>query len=158
MSQELPTERARGREQVCIVGSDGPTLPAAHLRALLSSPADVALGPCEDGGYYAIACRRTHAAMFQGVRWSSAEALSQTEQAARACGLSVERGPGWYDVDRPADLPRLRQDVNLPARVRRWFMQSSRDTRTSRFPEASAPAAGNTPCRPPPPVHPLPRS
>jgi len=144
MLHALSTALARGREQACIVGSDAPTLPAAHLRALLSSPADVALGPCEDGGYYAIVCRRTHAAMFQGVRWSSAEALSQTEQAARACGLSVERGPGWYDVDRPEDLPRLLRDGDLPARVRRWFMQSSDDIRTSRCPEASAPAVGNT--------------
>jgi len=158
MLHALSTALARGREQVCIVGSDAPTLPAAHLRALLSSPADVALGPCEDGGYYAIACRRTNAAMFQGVRWSSAEALSQTEQAARACGLSVERGPGWYDVDRPEDLPRLLQDGDLPARVRRWFMQSSGDTRTSRCPEASAPAEGNMPRRRPARVGPPRRS
>jgi len=41
MLHALSTALARGREQVCIVGSDAPTLPAAHLRALLSSPADV---------------------------------------------------------------------------------------------------------------------
>ena len=158
MLHALSTALARGREQVCIVGSDAPTLPAAHLRALLSSPADVALGPCEDGGYYAIACRRTNAAMFQGVRWSSADALSQTEQAARACGLSVERGPGWYDVDRPEDLPRLLHDGDLPPRVRRWFIQSSGDTRTSRCPEASAPAEGNMPRRRPARVGPPRRS
>ena len=52
----------------CIVGSDAPTLPASHIEALLASEADVALGPCDDGGYYAISCRRTHPEMFQG--WS----------------------------------------------------------------------------------------
>src|SRR6266704_4335925 len=114
MLHALSTALARGREQVCIVGSDAPSLPAAHLRALLASPADVALGPCEDGGYYAIACRRTHAEMFRGVEWSSPRALEQTEESARRCGLSVERGPGWYDVDRPEDLRRLRIDGNLP--------------------------------------------
>ena len=30
----------------------------------------VALGPAEDGGYYAICCRRTHPAMFAGVAWA----------------------------------------------------------------------------------------
>ena len=158
MLHALSTALARGREQVCIVGSDAPTLPAAHLRALLASPADVALGPCEDGGYYAIACRRTHAAMFYGVQWSSAGALWQTEGAARACGVTVERGPSWYDVDRPEDLSRLQQDANLPARVRRWFMQSSDDTHTRRCPEASAPAGGNTRQRRPARVGPLRRS
>src|SRR5437016_10306426 len=121
MLHALSTALARGREQVCIVGSDAPTLPAAHLRALLSSPADVALGPCEDGGYYAIACRRTHAAMFQGVTWSSTGTLAQTEKAARRCGLTVERGPGWYDVDRPEDLLRLEGEHGLGTHTRLWF-------------------------------------
>ncbi len=112
------TER---RERVCIVGSDAPTLPSDHLHMLLASPADVALGPCDDGGYYAISCRRTHAEMFRGVAWSSAVTLAQTEQSARRCGLSVERGPSWYDVDLPQDLMRLRRDGNLPPHTAHWF-------------------------------------
>ena len=105
----------------CIVGSDAPTLPVSHLEALIESSADVALGPCEDGGYYAISCRRTHPEMFRGVEWSSARALEQTEESARRCGLSVQRGPGWYDVDRPEDLRRLRDEGNLGKHTRRWF-------------------------------------
>jgi rSAM/selenodomain-associated transferase 1 len=105
----------------CIVGSDAPTLPVSHIQALLASSAEVALGPCEDGGYYAISCRRTHREMFDGVEWSSARALEQTEGAARACGLSVDRGAGWYDVDRPEDLRRLRDEGNLPEHTRVWF-------------------------------------
>jgi glycosyltransferase A (GT-A) superfamily protein (DUF2064 family) len=81
----------------------------------------VALGPCEDGGYYAISCRRTHPEMFRGVEWSSARALEQTEEAARRCGLSVERGLGWYDVDRIEDLRRLREEDHLPEHTRLWF-------------------------------------
>ena len=105
----------------CIVGSDAPTLPVSHIEALLASSADVALGPCEDGGYYAISCRRAHAQMFRGVEWSSARALQQTEESARRCGLTVERGPNWYDVDRPEDLRRLRVEGNLPKHTSRWF-------------------------------------
>jgi rSAM/selenodomain-associated transferase 1 len=112
---------ALGARWACIVGSDAPTLPVSHIEALLASPADVALGPCEDGGYYAISCRRTHPEMFHGVEWSSERALEQTEESARACGLSVERGPGWYDVDRPEDLRRLRDEGNLPKHTREWF-------------------------------------
>lgn len=121
MLHALSTALTLGREQVCIVGSDAPTLPAAHLLALLASRADVALGPCEDGGYYAIACRRAQAEIFNGVQWSSARVLAQTEDAARRCGLSVERGPGWYDVDVPEDLLRLRADESLPVHTRAWF-------------------------------------
>jgi hypothetical protein len=112
---------ALGGKWACIVGSDAPTLPVSHIEALIESSADVALGPCEDGGYYAISCRRTHPEMFRDVEWSSERALEQTEESARRCGLSVERGPGWYDVDRPEDLRRLRIEANLPQHTRRWF-------------------------------------
>jgi rSAM/selenodomain-associated transferase 1 len=130
MLHALSPALAEGRERVCVVGSDAPTLPAEHLRSLFSSRADVALGPCEDGGYYAICCRRTHASMFRGVEWSSELTLAQTEASARACGLTVELGPAWYDVDRPEDLLRLQQDANLPTRVSNWFARCSGSVRS----------------------------
>jgi uncharacterized protein len=103
-----------GRPQAMILGSDSPTLPQGHIQRLLHSAADVALGPCEDGGYYAIACRRVHSEIFAGVEWSTPHVLEQTERAARLAGLSVERGDLWYDVDGPEDLARLMQEPALP--------------------------------------------
>jgi rSAM/selenodomain-associated transferase 1 len=115
-----------GRPQAMILGSDSPTLPRGHIQRLLDSAADIALGPCEDGGYYAIACRRVHPEMFAGVEWSTPHVLEQTERAVRATGLSVERGDLWYDVDGPEDLARLMQDPALPPCTRRavWHSQS----------------------------------
>jgi uncharacterized protein len=98
---------AAGRPKALILGSDSPGLPAAHIRALLASSADVSLGPVDDGGFYAIACARTAPAMFEGVRWSTEATLSDTVRALVDCGLSVELGPAWFDVDRPEDLTRL---------------------------------------------------
>jgi rSAM/selenodomain-associated transferase 1 len=98
---------AAGRPRVVILGSDSPGLPAAHVRTLLASPADVCLGPVEDGGFYAIACSRTAPAMFAGVRWSTSATLSDTLGALAGCGLSVQLGPSWFDIDRPEDLTRL---------------------------------------------------
>ena len=98
---------AEGRPKALILGSDSPGLPAAHIRALLASPADVSLGPVDDGGFYGIACGRIAPAMFEGVRWSTGATLSDTVEALKGCGLSVELGPAWFDVDRPEDLRRL---------------------------------------------------
>jgi glycosyltransferase A (GT-A) superfamily protein (DUF2064 family) len=107
-----------------VLGSDSPTLPRGHIQRLLDSKADVALGPCEDGGYYAIACRRVHAEMFTDVEWSTSHVLEQTERAVRASGLSVERGDLWYDVDGPEDLARLIKDPALPPCTRQaWHSQ-----------------------------------
>jgi len=110
-----------GRPQAMIVGSDAPTLPASHVGRLLASPADVAIGPSEDGGYYAIACRRTHPEMFQGVRWSEPQALADTVRAAGSCGLSVELGLPWFDVDSPDDLDRLAGCSGLRRHAREWL-------------------------------------
>lgn len=98
---------AAGHPRVMIVGSDTPELQAEDLHELLSLDADVTLGPTEDGGYYAIACRRTHARMFDGVRWSSEHALADSMRASEACGLTTAMGAHRWDVDRAEDLIRL---------------------------------------------------
>jgi len=112
---------ADGRPRAMVVGSDAPTLPASHLRGLLSSTADVALGPTSDGGYYAIACRKTHPRMFDGVAWSGPEALAGTQQAVGACGMTVDVGLEWFDVDEPADLDRLLAAPDLPRHTASWY-------------------------------------
>src|SRR6266851_358155 len=98
-----------GRPLALIVGSDSPTLPAEYLQHLALSNADVALGPAKDGGFYAIACRKTHPEMFAGVTWSSANTRAQTKEAVGRCGLAVEEGREWFDVDEPEDLDLLVQ-------------------------------------------------
>jgi rSAM/selenodomain-associated transferase 1 len=100
-------QSARPDAPVLVLGSDAPTLPYAHLTSLLDTGCEIALGPAEDGGYYAIAARRTHPGMFQGVRWSTPSAFADTRAACQHCGLTVGTGPLWWDVDEPADLDRL---------------------------------------------------
>ncbi|MEZ5402131.1 MAG: TIGR04282 family arsenosugar biosynthesis glycosyltransferase [Bryobacteraceae bacterium] len=94
---------------VMIVGSDAPTLPPGHLAELLGAldAHDIALGPADDGGYYAIAARRTHPLMFEGVAWSTADTLDRTVASCRRAGLTVAIGSWWFDVDTPEDLKRL---------------------------------------------------
>jgi len=112
-----------GYSRAMIVGSDAPTLPAAHLERLLAAGADVALGPADDGGYYAISCRRTHPGMFDGVEWSGPKALKDTIRAARACELTVELGEPWFDVDTPEDLARLARSPELPSHTEAWLLR-----------------------------------
>lgn len=92
-----------------IVGADAPELPAEYLREILASESDVTLGPTEDGGYYAIACRvPPPEAIFDGVRWSTPHALDDTVRAVQACGLTVSLGRRCWDIDEPRDLARWR--------------------------------------------------
>lgn len=107
-----------GADRVLIAGSDHPTLPSSHLergfRAL--SDVDLVLGPTEDGGYYAVGMRRDARRMVEGlfddVPWSTADVREATLRRARDRDLGVAELPGWYDVDEPGDLARLRRDVD----------------------------------------------
>ena len=106
-----------GHSRVVILGSDSPTLPSGHIRFLLTSDANVVLGPTVDGGYYGIACRKVMPPMFQGVRWSTANALRDTIVSIGRCGLSYAIGPEWFDIDRPEDLRRWHNDKRLMRRA-----------------------------------------
>ncbi|MFN7934996.1 MAG: TIGR04282 family arsenosugar biosynthesis glycosyltransferase [Bryobacteraceae bacterium] len=109
----LQSGLAEGHPRVAVVGGDIPDFPTGYMERLLSADADVALGPTLDGGYYAIACRRVSASMFDRVRWSSAHALADTIAACTCAGLTIFTGAPWHDVDRPEDLDLLPPHLRL---------------------------------------------
>ena len=113
----------RGHSRVLLLGSDSPTLPLEYIKEGFRSldQNDAVLGPAEDGGYYAVGCRRTDPRMFSGVTWSSPETCSQTERALEAAGFKVGLLPIWYDIDTRAELARLAEEPALPSRTREWF-------------------------------------
>ena len=125
MLHALETSLGEGRPRAMILGADIPALPPGRIERLLAAPSDVALGPTADGGYYAIACRRTQAGMFDGVAWSTDGALAQTVAACERCGLSVELGEPWFDVDHPADVERLARLSDIPAHTRAWLVRNA---------------------------------
>jgi rSAM/selenodomain-associated transferase 1 len=114
---------ALGHGPVVVVGSDSPTLPASFVERAVNSLAagesDVALGPTEDGGYYLVGLRRPSAALFRGVAWSTPLAYRQTADNAARAGLRRLELPRWYDVDTPADLLRLRDEISADEGSRR---------------------------------------
>lgn len=104
-----------GGGPVIIVGADSPTLPPAFVAravgALSASESDVALGPTDDGGYYLVGLRRSPGGLFRNVAWSTPLAYRQTADNAARAGLRTLELPRWYDVDTPADLLRLRDEL-----------------------------------------------
>lgn len=106
-----------------VVGADSPTLPRdfliTALEALAGGRADVALGPTEDGGYYAVGVRAPAVGLFDSVEWSTPRAYAQTARNAARAGLRLLELPRWYDVDTPADLLRLRAELSADEDARR---------------------------------------
>lgn len=105
---------AHGFRRVAIMNSDGPTLPLAYLAAAfdaLAGPADVVLGPSDDGGYYLIGLKRPAPRLLREVRMSTPTVLAETLALARELGLRVELLPPWYDVDDAESLARLQAEL-----------------------------------------------
>lgn len=112
----LPGQAQRsGYGAVAMISSDSPTLPpaiAADCFARLREPGvDVALGPCEDGGYYLIGLKSPQPALFTGITWSTGSVTGETMAAARQAGLQVMTLPTWYDADTVEDLGRMWLDL-----------------------------------------------
>jgi uncharacterized protein len=110
MEHALRGALEEGRPRASIVGGDAPTVPLEYVEALLRSPAEISLGPAEDGGYWGVSAGKVAEGMFAGVDWSTPRAFEQTVQACRRSGLSVEVGPRWRDVDTAEDLEWLQRE------------------------------------------------
>ncbi len=109
---------AHGYGAACLVNSDSPTLPTMFLQQaaeVLARPGDrMVLGGADDGGYYMIGLKAAHAALFRDITWSTDQVAAQTLARAAALGLEVVTLPTWFDVDDPASLSRLVNDLTTP--------------------------------------------
>jgi len=105
-------EGLREHERVVLIGSDLPTLPFALVVGAFDAlaRASLALGPAQDGGYYAIGAAHAARPRFDGVRWSTSSTLRDT--VAANAGARVAILPPWYDVDAPDDLEVLRAHLS----------------------------------------------
>lgn len=114
MRQSFDRVFARGYRQVCLVGTDVPSLPLTHYRDAFAALTrqDLVLGPAEDGGYYLIGMTAPHPALFENIPWSTDQVLALTQQNAAAEGLKTALLPPWNDVDTLDDLQGLIDDCS----------------------------------------------
>jgi rSAM/selenodomain-associated transferase 1 len=106
---------ACGFGSVCLMDSDSPTVPREALAqavAELARDGDrIVLGASADGGYYLIGLKQAHAAVFEGIAWSTGTVYEETCARARRAGIEVAELPLWYDVDDAATLEMLKAEL-----------------------------------------------
>ncbi len=125
-----------GYERVVVIGADHPTLPTEFVRLAfeeLAEPMRVVLGPSEDGGYYLIGMNEVYPSLFGGMTYSHGAVFAETLARAQAVA-AVSVLPPWYDVDTPAALRRLSDELGRsegPPQRTRELMASLRDTHPS---------------------------
>ena len=99
---------SQGAGMVLIRNSDSPDLPGSlvmeAMEVLGSGRAQVALGPCPDGGYYLVGLRSPQPQLFQDIAWSGPTVLADTLAQAARLGLTVHLLPPWPDIDTFEDV------------------------------------------------------
>jgi len=98
---------------VVFFGVDSPDIPAETLASLWDNlaPADAAIGPVDDGGYWCLAAKRLPPPLLADIDWGTPAVYHQTHQAAKNAGLNLLDLAPWHDVDDPADLLALQYRI-----------------------------------------------
>jgi hypothetical protein len=113
---------SHGYSPFVILGADSPTLPPAliheALNVLAAREADISLGPTEDGGYYLVGMRGPAPGLFENIDWSTPSAYKQTAENAAKLILRLHPLPCWYDIDTPADITHLRDEMRSSEEAR----------------------------------------
>jgi rSAM/selenodomain-associated transferase 1 len=110
MGRAIGAEVTRG--PVVVLAADVPTLPRPIVHQALDAlmEQDVVVGPAEDGGLYLLGARVPIPELLAAMPWSTAAVESTL--VGRLWGWPHTILPRWYDVDEPADLERLRAELD----------------------------------------------
>jgi hypothetical protein len=95
-----------------VIGTDCPALTPDHLHEAaqaLREGSDAVVIPADDGGYVLIGSRRPQPGLFAGMTWSTDTVMVETRRRLARHGLTWRELARLWDVDRPADLARLRE-------------------------------------------------
>ncbi len=97
-------------EKVVIVGGDAISISAEMIEAVFQAldHSDVSLVPAQDGGYIAIAVKKTHPEMFQNIEWGTEQVLTQQLACFEAIDWHCWMSEHLWDLDELEDLQRVK--------------------------------------------------
>jgi rSAM/selenodomain-associated transferase 1 len=96
-----------------VIGTDCAALSPVHLQdaaRALRDGSDVVVIPAEDGGYVLIGMRKPQSQLFHSMPWGTDLVIAETRKRITEMTLRSFELPALWDIDRPDDLNRLRDD------------------------------------------------
>jgi glycosyltransferase A (GT-A) superfamily protein (DUF2064 family) len=100
-----------GHKNIALIGGDLPPVPLGFFDQtyafLQSLKKRVVLGPSRDGGYYLVGCNQLTPEIFQAMRWSHSEVLTETQNKLASLKVDYHLLPLWFDIDTADDLRHL---------------------------------------------------
>lgn len=99
------TQQFHNFDKVCIIGSDCIELSQEIIEDAYKKldENDVVIGPANDGGYYLIGMNKIHESLFDDMKWSTDQVLSDTVVRIKEQGLSYSLLPTLTDIDTEED-------------------------------------------------------
>lgn len=104
-----------GYARAAVVGTDHPTLPPAFVRqsfTALDGDRAVSIGPSADGGFYLLGMSAFYPHLFEDMAYSHDDVFADTLTRISRTDAQLTVLPQWYDVDTPAALQRLIDDLS----------------------------------------------
>ena len=103
----------QGSRFAILIGTDCPSRTGEDLRRallFLQEGAQAVIGPSEDGGYVLIGLSEYSPALFSGVPWGTQAVIGETRNRLSTLGWQWKELSEQWDVDRPEDVERLRNE------------------------------------------------
>jgi glycosyltransferase A (GT-A) superfamily protein (DUF2064 family) len=114
------------------LGADSPLITTHDLAQAIEKLAsgNAVLGPCEDGGFYLLGLNSCRPGVLATIPWSCDATCDATESRLRSEGMRTSRIGANFDIDTPADIRRLRREldalpVGVAPRTRKWLDEIS---------------------------------
>ncbi len=113
LAHEVASPTTGDRRGVVVFGADHPGISAAHIvdMARLLDRYSVAVGPSEDGGFWALATNIPLDKVISGLPLGTNRVLDAFLQSINKLGVPCGIGPTLWDVDNTDDLTRWKKNI-----------------------------------------------
>lgn len=124
--------RARGHEQIVIIGTDSPILNTVYFKAIIETlnDSDIALSHADDGGVIIMANKKPWP-IITDLPWSTDKLSFELCELCQQKGLTVNYAIAGYDVDHASDLSKLVVDLKDDQRPARQALLTTINTHFS---------------------------
>ena len=91
-----------GHKNIALIGGDLPPVPLGFFDqtyAFLESLKACCVGTESRRGYYLVGCNQLTPEIFQAMRWSHSEVLTETQNKLASLKVDYHLLPLWFDID-----------------------------------------------------------
>ncbi|MEZ4688804.1 MAG: TIGR04282 family arsenosugar biosynthesis glycosyltransferase [Ignavibacteria bacterium] len=113
MNNAIKSVLKEGNENILLIGTDVPGLSSEIINEAFKKllEFDIVIGPARDGGYYLIGMKESLSQIFENMKWSNEQVLSNTIERIGLLNKSYYLLEELADVDMEEDLENMDNEL-----------------------------------------------